>query len=68
VEIGGVTVDRCLSCATDCGQPAADQFCKNNGFTKATSFAWQHMRPTRTLRGESCDADFCGGFTSITCE
>lgn len=69
VEVGGVTVDYCLSFAADCGQPVADQFCQNNGFTKATSFEWQYMHPTRTLRsGESCDADYCGGFTKIVCE
>ena len=69
VQVGGVTVDYCLSFAVDCGQPVADQFCQNNGFKKATSFEWTYMHPTRTLRsGESCDADYCGGFTSITCE
>lgn len=69
VEVGGVTVDYCLKFSVDCGQPVADLFCKNNGYQKAQSFEWQYMHPTRTLQsGESCDADYCGGFTKIVCE
>jgi hypothetical protein len=69
VEVGGVTVDYCLSFATDCGMPVADEFCRLQGFSKARGFDWQYMKPTKTLRsGETCDADYCGGFTSITCE
>lgn len=69
VEVGGVTVDYCLSFATDCGMPVADEFCRLQGFKKARGFDWQYMKPTKTLRsGETCDADYCGGFTSITCE
>jgi hypothetical protein len=66
---GGMTVDTCLSWATDCGQPAADEFCRRNGFGRALSFEWSYTRPTRTLvGGETCDQEGCGGFQRITCE
>jgi len=69
VQVNGVTVDYCLSFATDCGQPVADTWCVALGYKHAKSFEWTYMHPTKTLSsGETCDADYCGGFTSITCE
>jgi len=69
VQVGGVTMDYCLSFATTCGQAAADEFCRRQSFTRAASFDWSYTRPTRTLgSGETCDQEGCGGFTRITCE
>ena len=69
VQNGGMTVDYCLSFAADCGQPVADEFCRRQGFKGAQAFEWKYMRPTRTLgSGELCDADYCGGITSVTCQ
>lgn len=69
VQVGGMTMDYCLSFATTCGQPAADEFCRRNGYTRAASFDWSYTRPTRTLvSNETCDQDGCGGYNRITCE
>jgi len=69
VQNGGMTVDYCLSFGASCGQPVADEFCRRQGFKGAQSFEWQYMHPTRTLgSGELCDAAYCGGITSVTCQ
>ncbi len=70
-RINGYAVDRCLYWASQCNQPAADEFCRRNGFQRAKRFAWQFMAPTRILTtGQICKVPGrggCGGFTQITC-
>lgn len=69
VQVAGMTMDYCLTFAATCGQPAADEFCRRNGYTRAASFDWSYQRPTRTLvSNETCDQDGCGGYNRITCE
>ena len=70
-RIGGYAVDRCLYYGQQCNQPAADEFCRRNGFQRARNFRWAFMAPTRILAtGQICNVPGrggCGGFTQVTC-
>ena len=64
----GYRLDNCLNFGTNCEKPAADKFCKEKGFTKATSWKREKARPTYIIGDRSlCDEDFCVGFKYITC-
>ena len=68
----GKRLDWCHSWDTDCGQVAADAFCKTNGFTRAKAFEEDpHIgdaQPTRVIaNGAVCDQAVCNGFKAITC-
>ncbi|HEY9141594.1 MAG TPA: hypothetical protein VIN93_11915 [Bryobacteraceae bacterium] len=67
-RINGKMVDRCLNWGENCEQPAADNFCRQKGFSAAASFDFANMRPT-LVAGDNkvCDEDYCQGFTTITC-
>jgi hypothetical protein len=68
-RISGRAVDRCLNWGQNCEQPAADNFCRLNGYTHATRFRLADMRPTMVAGDDRvCDEDYCQGFTTITCE
>ena len=70
-RVNGYAVDRCLYSGQQCNQPAADEFCRRNGFQRARNFSWDFMAPTRILAtGQICNVPRrggCGGFTRITC-
>ena len=68
----GQRVDICLHWGSECGQPAADAFCKQNGFAQALEFTIAQdigaNSPTLVLGdGKSCNAPFCDGFAKIRC-
>ncbi len=68
----GKRLDWCLAWDKECGQIAADAFCKTNGFSKATAFNQDpHIgdaEPTRVItNGAVCDQALCNGFKEITC-
>lgn len=67
---GDRRLDWCQNWATDCGAPAANQFCKSKGFDVASSFAMAaDIGNTRLIgTGAVCDQAFCDGFTSIVCK
>jgi hypothetical protein len=44
----GLSVDWCARFEQDCGQPAADAFCKTVGYARATSFSG----PLRLVKGK----------------
>lgn len=69
----GYRVDVCLNWGADCGKPAADVFCRRNGFPAAESFEIAEnigaARPTITLGDQRiCNHPDCDGFKSITCQ
>jgi len=70
-RVNGYAVDRCLYFGSQCNQPAADEFCRRNGFQRARRFAWNFMAPTLVLGSRQiCKVPGrggCGGFTQITC-
>lgn len=68
-RIDGVRLDWCFNWATDCGKPAADRFCFDQGFGRATRFeVAEDVGPTRVLAtGQPCDDPGCDGFAVIEC-
>ena len=67
-SVRGYRVDRCLYWGRDCDKPAADRFCRDNGFAEAESWGLAQARPTLILGdGQICNADYCGGFSYIRC-
>ncbi len=68
-RINGRAVDRCLNMGQNCEQPAADNFCRLNGYARAARFRFADMRPTIVAGDDKvCDEGYCQGFTTITCE
>lgn len=67
--IKGMRVDWCLTWGTDCGQAAADHFCKAQGYARAETWRWEHVEPTIVQGdGNQCSGkDRCGGFSFIRC-
>ncbi|MBY6199900.1 hypothetical protein KUV65_00865 [Maritalea mobilis] len=56
-RVNGEIVDWCVTWATDCGQPGADNFCRTQGFSRAAS--WERYPGQRTL--VLGDNRICGG-------
>jgi hypothetical protein len=69
-KVGGRRLDWCLTWATDCGQAAADYFCKKRGHEEATAFQIAaDIGKTRIMKtGQKCTDPSCDGFKFITCE
>lgn len=67
----GYRLDICLNWAKDCGQPAADAFCRTKGFSN--SVYWRRdpyvgQQPTRVITTEQiCTGSGCTAFATITC-
>jgi hypothetical protein len=72
----GEQLDGCLYWADKCGQPAADQFCKQKGYSSAGNGAWgieSHAKKTRVIMtNKLCETGKnnpnCGAFTFIECK
>lgn len=70
---GGYPLDYCTGFAVGCGQPAADAFCRAEGYTSAQPKGFADEKspePTQILKtGGFCDPKVgCGRFTWIVCE
>ncbi|MBI2718923.1 MAG: hypothetical protein HY245_04700 [Rhizobiales bacterium] len=64
----GARLDSCLSSASDCGKPAADAFCRREGFSEALIFQREPASLTRRLgNGQACTGPSCTGFRQIKC-
>jgi len=67
-RINGHYVDNCLNWGSNCQKPAADYFCRKNGFSGAISFELANRRPTWVMGDNKvCNEDFCVGFSRILC-
>ena len=65
-QVGGVALDWCVTWDRDCGQPAADNFCRAQGYGR--SIGYLTYSPGRTnIAGQICEGGFCGGFSRIEC-
>lgn len=68
-KIGGVRLDWCRVWASQCGGPAATQFCQGKGYNLATN--WKkanNIGYTRIITsGQICNQPGCDGFTRIRC-
>lgn len=65
-------LDWCFLWGKDCGQPAADHFCRRRRFTGARDFRAEPnvgtYEPTRGAgSNQVCNQPFCTGFEYITC-
>lgn len=66
--LDGTRLDACLSNADDCGKPAADAFCKVQGYRESVLFQREPVNGSRRLgSGESCEGSACIGFRQIKC-
>jgi hypothetical protein len=68
-SVRGVRLDWCRNWGTNCGQAAADLFCREMRFDRAARFA-PAPGLGRTLvfgDGRLCEGPQCGGFATITC-
>jgi len=70
-------LDVCVTWSTNCGKPAADAFCKANGFSESFEFvvdATPSGAPTRLIGTDQicddskADKPFCTGFQQIICK
>ncbi len=66
--VDGSWLDACLTGDGDCGKPAADAFCRGQGFEIAILFQRQAAIDTKRLgSGEFCAGATCTGFRQIKC-
>ena len=72
--VKGVRLDWCKHWARECGKPAADLYCREQGYQTAASFAIDHNVGSRGIStvvfgdGRICKAPTCSAFRTITCE
>ena len=65
-RIDGVRVDACLSGGV-CGKPAADAFCRAEGYDRATIFQRESYASTRSVdSGQTCSSG-CTAFAQVKC-
>lgn len=70
---GSQRLDWCYDWGVGCGQQAATEYCRQQGYASAVSFAIANnigtSTPTRLIHtGAVCDQGFCDGFTYIDCQ
>lgn len=64
----GQAISACLSDGQSCGKPAADQFCKKEGFAESILFARERVTIAAALDGDRrCEGETCEAFTRIKC-
>ena len=68
-QIGDAFLDICREWGTNCGQPAADAFCQQKGFARASSFKQQLDSPPTIVvsTGQRCAEAFCDRISELTC-
>ena len=68
--IDGNGVDICLHWGTSCGAPAADEFCRRNGFAASTANTIRNDAPPTLVLGDNavCTDPTCDRFADITCK
>jgi hypothetical protein len=67
----GLRLDWCKKWASNCGKPAADEFCKRKGFSKSSANPIDpHVGLTRVLQDDRmvCWGQPCDSFKYIVCE
>lgn len=65
--IAGARVDACLD-AGSCGKPAADFFCKAQGYDRAMIFQREPSAMSRRIdSGQMCSTGACTAFKQVKC-
>jgi hypothetical protein len=69
-DSAGTGVDVCLNWGTGCGAPAADEFCRRQGFVGSIGHEIRNDSPPTLVLGDNvfCGGSFCDRFSSITCQ
>lgn len=70
VDLNGLRLDWCLTWGRDCGKPAADAFCKEQGYAAAQSFEKQATTGMTWLPVDRqiCSGDACSVLANVVCE
>lgn len=64
----GTRIDSCLGTGTGCGKPAADAFCKAEGYDKALLFQREVVEISLSIGSdELCTSGSCTAFRQIKC-
>lgn len=64
----GARLDACLADSTACGKPAADAFCRAEGFDAALLFQRETAAATLKLDSDQrCEGSACMSFRQIKC-
>lgn len=67
-ESEGSRVAACLASNSECGKPAADAFCRAQGYDKAVLFERETHSLTRSIAtGETCEGPSCTAFKQVKC-
>ncbi len=68
-SVNGIRVDWCLQWGKYCGKPAADEFCRRQGFTESRSFKVLNDSPPTLVigSGQVCRESYCDGFSEVIC-
>ncbi|MCB0418097.1 MAG: hypothetical protein KDD39_10625 [Bdellovibrionales bacterium] len=65
----GDRLDWCADFGTQCGKPAADLYCKKQGWTAAYDYAQDpNIGRTRLINDAVCEDSYCDGFKYIKCK
>ena len=67
--VTGYGVDICLNWGANCGKPAADEFCRRQGFAESSSSTVREDAPPTLVLGDNavCGEGFCDRFSEIVC-
>ena len=66
--VDGSRIDNCLSGKAECGKPAADAFCVQEGFSDSLLFQREAASATRQLGSDTmCEGENCVSFRRIKC-
>lgn len=69
-DMNGLRIDGCLAWGRDCGKPAADTFCKTQGYDGARTFELRKTDAMTWLQGDMqiCAGPGCTALTDVACE
>lgn len=65
-EVGGTRIDACLHTGA-CGKPAADAFCRAQGYDRAMIFQREGFASTRAIDSEKTCTGACTAFRQVKC-
>lgn len=65
-EVGGTRIDACLDSGA-CGKPAADAFCRAQGYDRAMIFQREDFASTRLIDSDKLCSGSCTAFRQVKC-
>jgi hypothetical protein len=68
-QVDGYGLDYCREWTLNCGQAAADAFCRTKGMSATGFKVAENNQTTRVINGRHiCDAEFCDRISEVTCK